>query len=445
METASRTSSLALALVLGLGLFTNAFSQGYQRDSLSQYIRIAIERNPGLKAQNLAHGALLEQLPQAGAFQDPELSLEVYAEPMDIVGGRSIGNLGVMQMFPWFGTRKAARREATHRANAQQWQYREAVDQLVLRLSTQWYALLKLKEQLHNTRENKSLLQQLEQLALGRFASPATGRGMSGAGDSGMSDVLRIQLELAEIENDMEGLQSQIEAEKAMFNALLDREAGEEVVLPETFHPLDFPYGEKEALVRIEEHSPLLEMISQQALALEAKVGKERKMSQPMIGIGLQYMIIGKTDNAMLAMGDMNGKDMIMPMVSMSLPLFRKKYDAQQREGELWWKSSLENHRDTFNALKSQYYTVKNQMDDARRLMELNEKQAQLAQTTYSLIVKEFVAGKSDLGNVIQVHRQWLDYRLGKAEALADYNTAVVSLMKLLADPDRETIQNTKQ
>nr|MBP7954483.1 TolC family protein [Parabacteroides sp.] len=210
--------------------------------------------------------------------------------------------------------------------------------------------------------------------------------------------------------------------------------ATEEVVLGKEIYKVDFLYSEKEALTFIEQNNPMLEMISEEGLAFRAKAEMDRKMSYPMIGIGAQYMVVGKTDNMMLAMEGMNGKDMIMPMVSVSLPLFRKKYNAQQKEGELWRKSTEENFKNTFNTLKSEYYGFKSQMDDAERVVELYKKQTILAQTTYNLIVKEFVTGKSDLTNVIQVQRQLLDYKLRKAEALANYNTMVVSIKKLLAD-----------
>lgn len=159
-------------LFVVLGFFSNAFAQEQTKDSLSHYIKVAIENNPGVKSQRLVHEAFLQKIPQAGAYQDPELSLEAYTMPMEIIGGRSIGNISLMQMFPWFGTRKAARTEATHMANMQDQQYREAVDNLILQVSTQWYTMQKLNEQLHNNEENKKILDQLEQLALRKFSSP---------------------------------------------------------------------------------------------------------------------------------------------------------------------------------------------------------------------------------------------------------------------------------
>lgn len=409
--------------LMSIGIFSHAFAQENIRDSLSYYIQIAIENNPGVKSQRYAHEASLEKIPQAGAYQDPELSVEAYTMPMDIVGGRSIGNASVMQMFPWFGTRKAARTEAEHMANMQDQQYRETLNNLILQVSTQWYTMLKLKEQLTNNQENKALLEQLERLASRKYAS-----------SSSMSEVLRVQLEVVEIENNIESLHAQIKAEKAKFNTLLDRETSEEVMLGTKIHKLNFLYREEEALSIIEKNNPMLEMISEEGLAFKAKAEMDRKMSYPTIGIGVEYMVVGKTDNMMLAMEGMNGKDMIMPMVSVSLPIFRKKYNAQQNESRLWRKSSEENLKNTFNNLKSEFYGFKSQLDDAERIIKLYEKQSTLAQTTYNLVLKEFVAGQSNLTNVIQVQRQLLDYQLKKSEALANYNMMVVSIKKLLAE-----------
>ena len=475
---------LSAILLVGMGFFTNVNAQVQTQDSLSHYIRVAIENNPGVKSQSFAYEAYLERIPQAGAFQDPELSVEAYTMPMEIVGGRSIANISLMQMFPWFGTRNAARVEANHMANMQDQQVRETVNDLIFQVSAQWYNLQKLNEQLQNNEENKQILDQLEQLALRRFSAPASTAlptatptvssnaasssistssssmggmnmgggattssatamnmssggnmgGMSGGSAAGMSVVLRIQLEIAEIENNIASLHSQIKAEKAKFNALLNREADQEVSVGSEITKLTFLYSEQEALALIEKNNPMLEMISEEGLALGAKAEMDKKMSYPMIGIGVQYMIVGETDNMMLAMEGMNGKDMIMPMVSMSLPLFRNKYNAQQKESELWRKSSAENYTNTLNMLRSDFYSFKSQLDDSERVLSLYEKQTILAQTTYSLILKEFVTGQSDLTNVIEVQRQLLDYQLRTAEAMANYNTMVVSIKKLLAE-----------
>lgn len=458
----------------------NAIAQ--TTDSLDYYLEIAGQNNPGIKSDFLAYKAALERVPQAGAYQDPELEVGFFLKPMDIIGGRQVADFKLMQMFPWFGTKKAAQTEAIHMAQMAFEQFRETRDNLYFEVYTQWYLLCRLQQQLANNRENKLLLAKLEELAIRKFSSPAAGgsvntapsaavaasqpaakpstggmSGMSGMGggsvqsssssgsgnmgsmpamgssSSGMSDVLRIQLEVAELDNNIESLISEIKAEKVKFNALLNRPAGDEVNIPGEFQQIEFLFDESAVIANITRQNPMLKMITEEGLAYKAKGEMDKKMGYPMFGIGVEYMLNKKTNDPMFAMGNMNGKDMIMPMVSVSIPIYRNKYKAQQRESQLQIEASEEQYTNTLNALQSELYKAKHQLDDASRKIALYNKQENLARTTYHLIIQEFVSGRSDLTNVIQVQRQLLDYQLKRAEAVADYNTMAATIQRLIS------------
>lgn len=471
-------------------------------DSLARYLEMAARNNPAVKADFLAYKASLEKMPQAGAYPDPQLDIGFFLKPMEIMDGRQIADFTLMQMFPWFGTRKAARTEAEHMANMAFQQFRETRDNLYLQVYTQWFLLCSLQQQLINSRENRDFLTQLETLALRKFsASPAinpasgsrtqttpitgpattgtanmgttgnmgsmgsmgsvpgrtpgasslSGSSMSSMGSgtgmqsmsasSGMSDVLRIQLEVAELENRIESLLSQIDAETAAFNTLLNRPAGNKVHLPDSIIPIPFSLDVALTAEEISRNNPMLAMIDEEGAAYRAKAEMDKKMSYPMLGIGLQYSIVGKRmdmGHAGFPVTEMNGMDMIMPMVSISLPLYRNKYKAQQKETNIRWQASRQQYANTQNSLQTELYRTRHSLDDAARKIALYEKQSQLAYTTYQLLVQEFISGKSGLTDVIQVQRQLLDYRLKKAEATAEYNTMVASIQKLISFQDRK-------
>ncbi|MFA5695112.1 MAG: TolC family protein [Proteiniphilum sp.] len=404
-------------------------------DSLDRYLETAAKNNPGLNADFLAYKASLEKVPQAGAWPDPQLDIGFFLKPMDIVGGRQVADFTLMQMFPWFGTKKAAQTEATHMAKMAYARFTETRDNLYLEVYTQWYILSTLVQQLHNNRDNLELLKQLEELALRKVSSSSSGMS-SGMGNTapGMSDVLRVQLEMAEIENNIESILSEIAAEKAKFNALLNRSTDREVILPDSIAKVPFFFDEGVTMSEIENRNPMLDMLVEEEQAYRAKGEMDQKMSYPMFGIGLQYMLIDKSATAQMEQGmepEMTGMDMIMPMVSISIPLYRNKYKAQQRESRFMWQSAREKYNNTLNMLQSDLFRLKHQLDDAERKITLYRKQEQLARTTYQLVVQEFVSAKSDLTNVIQVQRQLLDYQLRQAEAIAEYNTRVASIRKL--------------
>jgi outer membrane protein TolC len=97
-------------------------------------------------------------------------------------------------------------------------------------------------------------------------------------------------------------------------------------------------------------------------------------------------------------------------------------------------QASEEKYAATLNNLQAELYRYKHQLEDAARKIALYKKQAALAETTYELTVQSFASGKGELGDVLQVQRQLLDYRLKTAEAIATYNTMVANIQKLTTE-----------
>lgn len=418
-----------------------SFGMSAQPERLTDYLETAVQNNPGLKADFLAYQASLQKIPQAGTIPDPQLDMGFFLKPMDIIDGSRVADFTLMQMFPWFGTRKSAQTEANHMANMAFEKFRETRDNLYLNVYTQWFILCSLQQKLINSQEHKQYLEQLETLSLRKYASPTGNtvssmggsQGNMGSGVSGLSDVLRIQLETAELENNIERLLSEIKSEKARFNTLLNRPAESEVEVPDTFEQIPFILDIPSAMERIASQNPMLGMLNEEALAYKAKQEMDKKMSYPMLGVGLQYSLLKKRTAMEIPVTSMNGMDMLMPMLSVSIPIYRNKYKAQQKEGQLRWQSSREKYANTMNALETELFQTKHLLDDASRQIRLLEKQTKLANTAYNLMVQEFVTGKSDLTNVIQVQRQLLDYRLRKAEAIASFNTMVANAQRLIS------------
>lgn len=474
-------------------------SDNQQADSLSFYLETAARSNPLVNAGFAQYKAALEKVPQAGAFADPELEIGFFVKPMEQLSGKQITNFTWMQMFPWFGTRKAARNEATEMARMAYEQFRDSRNNLFYEVKSQWYQLAYLREQEKNTEANLFLLTQLEQLALNRYTAPtskgqplaasvspinlptpssvsvgiemagmggtATDRtlnqmvdagtgssastvsmgnmpgnsmnngGMGSSSSGSMSDILRIQLEKAELENTLETIRSTKRGAEARFNALLNRPQEMSVAVPDSLIPCFSPIDREESLDSLIVTNPMLSMLEAEANAYKAKANMDKKMSYPMFGIGLQYSIMAKKEEEMRGMGDghMNGMDMVMPMVKISIPIFRRKYNAQQRESRQYRNASELKYENTRNQLQAEYETIRLQLDDTYRKIALYRKQYDLSLSTYHLMIHEFSAGAVSLTDVIQVERLMLGYSLKKSEAIATYNTLIAGIEKLLS------------
>ena len=400
-----------------------------QNDSLDHYLKVAVENNPKLKADFLSYKASMERIAQVGTLPDLQLDMGFYIQPMDVIDGRQVADFTLMQMFPWFGTRKAARSEATHQVNIAYEQFRESRDNLFLDIYTQWYKLCSLQQKLLNIDEQQEYLKQLEELAILRYSSSSS--------DNNMSSTLRIRLESVELDNSRESVLSEIKSEKAKFNSLLNRPSGSEIKIPDTITQNHFSLNIASAMNVIASQSPILGMIREESKSYAAKAIADKKMSMPMIGLGVQYSLLNKRSPSTFPVSEMNGMDMIMPMVSLSIPIYRNKYKAQQRESKFMQQASAEKYNDTYNSLQAELISINHQLDDAARTVTLLEKQTELANTTYSLVTQEYATGKSDLADVIQVQRQLLDYKLRRADAIANYNTMVASAQRLISFNDK--------
>ena len=263
------------------------------------------------------------------------------------------------------------------------------------------------------------------------------GGGPMGSGSSGsMSDVLRIQIEMAELENNLEALLSNRKAAEARFNSLLNRDQDLPVQTSDSLAQKLFSVEDNAVLDSIILSNPMLSMLEAEANAYKAKAEMDKKMSLPMFGIGLQYSIMAKNSEEMArmsGMSNMNGMDMVMPMIKISIPIFRRKYNAQQRESRHYRQASELKYEDTLNQLHAEYIALKQQMADASRKIDLYAKQQDLSRSTWQLMLREFSAGTTSLTDIIQLERQLLDYSLKKSEAVAEYNTLVAGLEKLVS------------
>jgi len=155
-------------------------------------------------------------------------------------------------------------------------------------------------------------------------------------------------------------------------------------------------------------------------------------MGLPMVGVGLNYTVINKSEMSTSAM---NGEDMIMPMLTVSLPIYRKKYKAMQAETNFLKISSEQNYLATANALQTQYYEALQQYNDAARRMKLYDNQSQLAKKSLDISIKTFSSSASGLSDILRIRQQLLDYELKQVEAVVEYNKAEALIKRLTPNP----------
>ena len=67
----------------------------------------------------------------------------------------------------------------------------------------------------------------------------------------------------------------------------------------------------------------------------------------------------------------MNGMDMFMPMMKVSLPIYRQRVNAERKAAELQIQATQEAYLRKKDALQTEFVALQQQMSDAKRKIEL--------------------------------------------------------------------------
>jgi outer membrane protein TolC len=449
-------------------------------DSLLQYLVIASKNNPTVLQRFYEYKAALQKVPQVGGLPDPQLNVGVFIQPMELVDGKDLADLRLMQMFPWFGTLKAAKDEMSLMAKAKFESFRDAKLEVFFDVKRTWNDLQRIQKEIQTSDKNMEILHTIERLTLVKFKAAPTGgspnllpgesvsagnsqtgqanpQGMqsmkggpgaqgssnsnqtssmltssmgSSSNGSGLADLYRVQIEIGELENNISLLKNQQTTITARFNSYLNRSPVSPVQLPDELTPDSLGLSVLMVSDSMQLHNPMLWMLQYEQQSLEARKQMVTRMGYPMLGLGVDYSIISKSD---MSTSSMNGKDMIMPMVSLTLPIYRNKYTAMRNEADLLKTANKQNYQATSNSLQTDYYSAVQLFKDSDRRMKLYAKQSDLAEKTLDIMLKGFTTSGTPLTDILRIQQQTLDYELKMADAIADYNIAIAWLQRLMA------------
>ncbi|MDP3472842.1 MAG: TolC family protein [Algoriphagus sp.] len=463
-----------LALPLCLSLFT------YQAkaQSLDDYLIQAAQNNPGLKASYSRYMASMERSGQV-ALPDPELRVGFFIRPMERFMGNQQADIQLMQMFPWFGMLSAQKEEANYMALAQYQLFLEEKNQLFFQVKSTWYELHRLNEEIRISEENLEYLKKYERLALIKYqaAAPTTGgaaptpsnqtastsgsssagassmnsmgattsqmptsassmssgMGSSGTG-SGMSDVLQIRIEMKELESNLSQLEANMEPLQIKFNQLLNRENREEILLSAALSPANLDNGKLEVLENIKASNPMLAMYDSEMAAYDQQARMAKLDGRPMLGAGVNYMPFKpRLEDGMM----MGGDNMVMPMVTMTLPIYRKKTNAKIKEAEYLKEATSLTRQKTENLLTMEWANAFRDWEDAERKIRLYTEQVKLVDQTINLLLTAYSNSGRDFTEVLRAQQLLLDYQLKRVNAINQQYQSL-AMLEMLASSDAQ-------
>ena len=376
--------------------------------SLSDYLAYAAHHNPELEAAFNRWKAALEKIPQVHSLPDPLFTYTYFIENVETRVGPQRHKFDISQTFPWFGKLNLLGDVALEEANIRKQAYEMLKLELFYKVKEVYYEYYYLSRSMYVTEDNLKLLSYFESVAQTNYTT----------GKAPLADVIKAQVELGKLEERLLSLRDLREPVAAKLNAVLNRQSDAQLPWPSSLQVKDITLTDDEILQLIVEKNPDLK-------ALEFKIEKEvksrelaKKQFYPNIMLGLSYVETGPS--SMPGTAD-SGKDPIMTMLSVNLPLWRNKYHAAVRESEILRKTAVNDRENRENILRADLKSALYKYRDAGRKKELyRDTLIPKAKQALNVTQTAFESGTKDFLSLIEAQRTLLEFELSYEWALTN-------------------------
>ena len=390
--------TLIISLVL---IFTSASAQN-DKDLLQNYINFAIANNPELKAMDLKYQQALEMVPQAKALPDPNFSAGVFIQAIETRVGAQKAKLSLSQMFPWFGTLSAKEQQASLQAHAQHLNYIDAKGKTEMKVKLSYLDLILMDRKIFFTQKRVEILALLEKQSLTRFEN----------NQASMVNVLYVQMLKEELIAKLGLFQDKKLTLQSAFNKILNRDLKTSVELP-TDDSFLLQQVSLDTEISFNEHARIN---SWEAMKEAGSFGEKaaRLNGLPKIGIGLDYAIIAKRKDMDLAD---NGNDAIMPMISVSIPLFRKKYKSAVKLNQLKQVQFEQLKIEELNRLELEKQKAMEEYSTGSRNVKVYQNLLAKAKQSFEILTTSYETSSSKYEEVLNMQQKIWIYEQKQIEA----------------------------
>ncbi|MFT4577184.1 MAG: cobalt-zinc-cadmium efflux system outer membrane protein, partial [Polaribacter sp.] len=199
------------------------------------------------------------------------------------------------------------------------------------------------------------------------------------------------------------------------FNKLLNRAKNVLVqVVAVLSIPLESELINSESLVlhpELTKYDKLYQSVTQSELL-------NQKESNPMLGFGLDYIAVSKRPNMNF---EDNGKDIIMPMLSISIPIFNKKFTSKSKQNQLKQEEITFQKQERLNTLETVLErAIKNRIS-AKIKYNTQAKNIQQAKNAEQLLIRSYETGIIDFNDVLDIQELQLKFQMNQIESLKTY------------------------
>lgn len=378
---------------------TLLFQFGVNAQTLDSLFQLAIENNSELKAVNSEFQSILLKQDQVSQLPNPQIGVGVPILRPETRLGPQVMMVSATQMFPWFGTFDAKKEVVLQMSKAKYEELSAIKLDLFYQIKVAYFKIQFLSQKEHLYEEAISNYETIESIALAKVES----------GQATLADVLRIQTKVEEYTN----LMKQIENEKtglySQINNITNQPLEQEVIIKDSLDSDLISYDLESYRIKIENHHPLLNKLNYQIAASESRIIEDQKNNLPTIGIGVDYSLVNqRTDADPLN----NGRDILVPKVMVSIPIYRKSYTSSVKEEQLYQESINFRKENLTDQMISNIISYKAEYDNAKLNFDLTKSQIEKISSAYEILLGSYSADGKKIEELLSTQNELINLKL---------------------------------
>jgi outer membrane protein, heavy metal efflux system len=376
---------------------------------LAAYVRLALERNPSIRAGFERWQASVHRISRARQLPEPTIAFGYFVQSVETRVGPQRARISLQQAFPWPTKLTAGADAASAQARAMQRRFEAQALSVTQRVAAAYWALW----QIRTTKAIRG-----EHLILIRGLSETVGARMS-TGAATLADLQQIDLAAARIEDNIRGMDEAERGAEAQLRAAIGLTSDVPVPTREAPGAATLPADPPEALTSSVRAHPKIESLGFLAEASEATAQAESAERLPSFTVGADWIITG--DAAMPGV-EGSGRDAVVVGGGMRIPLWQTSYSESAAAAEAEARAQLAEQRSLIDRAQAELASTLAHLRDAARRVELYRMTlVPQAEAAYESVLGAYTVGRATVAQALLSQRDLLDLRIELEQARADH------------------------
>lgn len=405
-------------LTILLVLIGSCLSNHMIAQPLDSILMLVVENNAALKSLHLEFEAEAMKADQVSQLPDPQLGIGVPVLRPETRLGPQVMMVSASQMFPWFGTLNS-KKDVVISMSKVKFERIEAERLMIFnKVKMAYFKLQFLKEKERILADILIQLNAMKNISLAKVE----------AGMTSTANVLRVQLRIDELSITLQKIKHEEQKENAIINEMTLQPTSNRI---RTEGLLELPiisFDLEQYRNKILSDFPMMRMLDLQKEVSQERLDVNNKMGAPKLGVGLDYSLVNpRTDMDPMY----NGRDILIPKIMLTVPLYRKEYRAKEKE-ELLIQQSLDFSKEQLEAeLLSMLVQFHADYENAVLDHQLAGQQMETAGSAYSILLSEYSSSGKGFDDLLQVQMQLMNYQLQVKQSLLSAKLAVSNIERL--------------